>query len=52
MRTDIYSKLALDLEGKLFVNFSVSNFMGDTYWVNKDYYTVKNGLVLMVNNNV
>ena len=41
--------LAKKYEGKLFVCIDLLKSFGNSYTINKDYYTVKNGIVYMVN---
>lgn len=46
---EVEAYLAKKYEGKLFVNICLINILGNSYCINKDYYTVKNGKVCMVN---
>lgn len=45
---EVEDYLAKKFEGKLFVDISMLKF-GKTFSINKDFYTVKNGRVCMVN---
>ena len=41
--------LAEKFEGKLFVDICLMKIFGNSYTINKDYYTVLHGIVYMVN---
>ena len=41
--------LAQKLEGGLFVEIGMFSFSGNSFTFTKDFYTVKNGLVYIVN---
>lgn len=47
--TDVDKYLAKKFEGKLFVDVSLMKIFGNSFSINKDYYTVKDGKVCMVN---
>jgi len=46
---EVNDYLAKKYEGKLFVDISLLKIMGSSYSINKDFYTVKEGKVCMVN---
>ncbi|MEM7087915.1 MAG: hypothetical protein AAF489_17165 [Bacteroidota bacterium] len=45
---ELEALLSKRYEGKLFAHIWLHTYQGSTYWVNKDYYTVKEGKVCFI----